>query len=549
MSATERQDTNTNLIINFLPIDFDEEELKKLFGTVGPIKSVRIMKNRKTSRSKGYGFVKFHDPDHARLAIQRYNGMEIQHKNIKVALSRPGGTRSGCNLFVSNLPKKWCSDELGKYFKRYGPLLECRVLKNGNQESRRCGFVRFDQARDANRAVMELDGFLPPLAKSPITVKLAERPAHQDKNKKGNYNPHGIGAGQMDGDHHMHHPWKTTTLDPTFYHNGSGPKQMQAHQAMIPNHLGMYMDSFDRQKGLSQGSVMAAPASSNASGEPLPDVQSNPTSNPQVPEIGSGSSVPEQTAGNESAQNTIHIPTPPQLPPSPGMPKPQHMNPAQQQIPAGAPDANLYNMFAPPSRFAAHYHNSAYAQALGSPRFSPITLGSPVSITSPVSGLGFVYPHQHENFSPIGNVSSHAPLPTVMDNNQMRQDSFNFTNVREALPVNESQVQMQAGQMPIIYPQMPQDQSGAEVSSGNKANQQNKDTVFVSNIPLFFDEFHLQNLFATYGEVKLTTLQRDNSGYSLGMGFISFASPESARRCVHGLNGSTLYDKRISVRF
>jgi len=96
----------TNLIINFLPLDFKESQLRALFQEVGPISSVRIMKNRKTAKSKGYGFVKFVGHEDANRAIEQFNGMSIQGKQIKVAFSRPGGTRTHCNLFVSNLPKK-----------------------------------------------------------------------------------------------------------------------------------------------------------------------------------------------------------------------------------------------------------------------------------------------------------------------------------------------------------------------------------------------------------------------------------------------------------
>ena len=42
-----------NLIINFLPLTFKEIDLEELFADVGSIKSVRIMKNRKTAKSKG----------------------------------------------------------------------------------------------------------------------------------------------------------------------------------------------------------------------------------------------------------------------------------------------------------------------------------------------------------------------------------------------------------------------------------------------------------------------------------------------------------------
>lgn len=174
----------TNLIINFLPLDFKESQLRALFQEVGPISSVRIMKNRKTAKSKGYGFVKFVGHEDANRAIEQFNGMSIQGKQIKVAFSRPGGTRTHCNLFVSNLPKKWTNQDLHSLFQSFGSLLECRVLKNSHGESRRCGFVRFDTLVDAQRALKQMDGYLPKNARSSINVKLAERPSHGSRKNK-----------------------------------------------------------------------------------------------------------------------------------------------------------------------------------------------------------------------------------------------------------------------------------------------------------------------------------------------------------------------------
>ena len=70
-------------------------------------------------------------------------------------------------------------------------MLGCEVLKNNNGESRRCGFVRFDAAIDAQQALKSMDGYLPKNARSSINVKLAERPSH-DKKKYDSKNGEGI---------------------------------------------------------------------------------------------------------------------------------------------------------------------------------------------------------------------------------------------------------------------------------------------------------------------------------------------------------------------
>jgi len=181
--AVSKEQLN-NLIVNFLPLHLAEWELCKLFGTVGPIYSVRIMRDTKTSKSKGYGFVKFVFHKHAKKAIEQFNGMKLCGKLIKVTFSRPGGSRNGCNLFVSNLPKYWNDDDLYDLFKRFGELLECRILKNSQGNSRRCGFVRFNHCSEAQEAILNLDGWFGENCRAPIHVKLAEKRVHDDRTKK-----------------------------------------------------------------------------------------------------------------------------------------------------------------------------------------------------------------------------------------------------------------------------------------------------------------------------------------------------------------------------
>jgi len=66
-----------------------EEQLQKLFEQHGEVSSVRIIMDRQTGRSKGYGFVEMADDSQANAAIAALNGYELEGKQIAVKEARP----------------------------------------------------------------------------------------------------------------------------------------------------------------------------------------------------------------------------------------------------------------------------------------------------------------------------------------------------------------------------------------------------------------------------------------------------------------------------
>lgn len=133
---------------------------------------MRYVENGKTF-SKGYGFVLFEKAEDAKKAIEDFNGKEVLSKIIKVAYARPNAKRSVSNLFVAHIPPRWGDDELGELFKKYGKIIESRVLLNSCGLSRCCGFVRFDADSQAEKAVDELNGFQDTPTDAPLLVRIA----------------------------------------------------------------------------------------------------------------------------------------------------------------------------------------------------------------------------------------------------------------------------------------------------------------------------------------------------------------------------------------
>ncbi|MGN7204221.1 RNA recognition motif domain-containing protein [Pedobacter sp. SAFR-022] len=92
------------IFITGLPLEVGEEELTAVFGDFGPVKSLRIIKDRETGQSRGFGFVEMPNDDEAREAIKRMNGGDYNGNRIKVAEAqeKPGNSGNAGGGFKRN---------------------------------------------------------------------------------------------------------------------------------------------------------------------------------------------------------------------------------------------------------------------------------------------------------------------------------------------------------------------------------------------------------------------------------------------------------------
>lgn len=66
-----------------------EEDLKNLFAQFGEVSSVKILKDRETNRSRGFGFVEMPDDEQGRTAINSLNGSEFNQRSLVVKEALP----------------------------------------------------------------------------------------------------------------------------------------------------------------------------------------------------------------------------------------------------------------------------------------------------------------------------------------------------------------------------------------------------------------------------------------------------------------------------
>jgi RNA recognition motif-containing protein len=91
-----------NIYVGNLPYNVVEEDLKEIFEEYGEVTSVKIISDKLSGRSKGFGFVEMDNSSEANKAIEELNNAELGGRNIKVNESRPksndsrgGGNRRG----------------------------------------------------------------------------------------------------------------------------------------------------------------------------------------------------------------------------------------------------------------------------------------------------------------------------------------------------------------------------------------------------------------------------------------------------------------------
>lgn len=88
-----------NLYISNLSYNVTDADLNELFADYGEILSARVITDRETGRSRGFGFVELKDDDLAKKAIEELNQATYDEKVISVTEARPredrGGNRGG----------------------------------------------------------------------------------------------------------------------------------------------------------------------------------------------------------------------------------------------------------------------------------------------------------------------------------------------------------------------------------------------------------------------------------------------------------------------
>jgi RNA recognition motif-containing protein len=82
------------LYVGGLPYSISDKQLEEMFASYGTVESARVITDRMTGRSKGFGFVEMSSQEEAQAAIDKVNGTSVEGRSLTVNEAKPQAPRS-----------------------------------------------------------------------------------------------------------------------------------------------------------------------------------------------------------------------------------------------------------------------------------------------------------------------------------------------------------------------------------------------------------------------------------------------------------------------
>ena len=83
------------LYVGNLPFSANDDSLREMFTKAGQVESARVITDRDSGRSKGFGFVEMLTEQEAADAITKFNGVDFEGRSLTVNEARPMAPRDG----------------------------------------------------------------------------------------------------------------------------------------------------------------------------------------------------------------------------------------------------------------------------------------------------------------------------------------------------------------------------------------------------------------------------------------------------------------------
>ena len=91
-----------NMYVSNLGFHVTDEDLRKLFADFGVVDSAKVIMDRMTNQSRGFGFVEMQNDTEAEAAMQKLAGKEIEGRSISVSKAKPK-----TDSFSNNRNSRW----------------------------------------------------------------------------------------------------------------------------------------------------------------------------------------------------------------------------------------------------------------------------------------------------------------------------------------------------------------------------------------------------------------------------------------------------------
>ncbi|KAM0715121.1 hypothetical protein Q7P37_009586 [Cladosporium fusiforme] len=176
----EEKEATANLFVGNLSWNIDEEWLTREFEEFGELQGVRIITDRDSGRSKGFGYVEFTTTENGAKALEGRNGYELDGRQLRVDFSTPrdnnaqtpqqrqndraskfGDTQNppAATLFVGNISFEADESTLTEYFQEHGSINSIRLPTDRETGAPKgFGYVEMGSVEEAQAAFAALQG-------------------------------------------------------------------------------------------------------------------------------------------------------------------------------------------------------------------------------------------------------------------------------------------------------------------------------------------------------------------------------------------------------
>src|SRR5271166_5269615 len=97
---SEEEIMGKKLYVGNLPFTTTDQDLSEIFTQVGQVASAKVIMDRDSGRSKGFGFVEMNSDEEAQSAISQFNGAQLNGRPLTVNEARPMAPRANSNGFA-----------------------------------------------------------------------------------------------------------------------------------------------------------------------------------------------------------------------------------------------------------------------------------------------------------------------------------------------------------------------------------------------------------------------------------------------------------------
>ena len=157
------------LFVRNIGYNTTEEELADYFAKYGDVEVVKIVTDKNTGKSRGFGFLKFYEKKSAFEAMKDADNIIVGERNLQIRYSNDKGSQmkggNGGNnsakkgpltefgIFVGNISYKCTENDLKKFFKDCGKVVDVRIAKKPDGKLKGFAHVDFETKEGMEKAV------------------------------------------------------------------------------------------------------------------------------------------------------------------------------------------------------------------------------------------------------------------------------------------------------------------------------------------------------------------------------------------------------------